>query len=82
MFYHNIPMVLMFQSTKTNTFSGKKLCSKQDSPYYYLIRVQKKMCSDDKKYNHFSIHLWRNGKNSKDKISTIRYSIYNNNQIL
>jgi hypothetical protein len=81
MFYHNIPMVLMFQSTKTNTFSGKKLCSKQDSPYYYLIRVQKKMCSDDKKYNHFSIHLWRNGKNSKDKISTIRYSIYNNNQI-
>jgi hypothetical protein len=41
------------------------------------LRVQNKTYKDGKEFNIFSLHLWSNGKNSKSKLSTIRYSIHN-----
>ena len=80
--YYNIPLLLLYQSKKTDTFSGIKMCYSSDSPYYYIIRVQNKLCNDGNDYNIFSLHLWSTGKNSKNKMSTIRYSTNKETQII
>jgi len=82
MVYYKIPIVLLYQSKKTDTFSGIKICCANDSPFYYLVRVQNKICSDYNEYNIFTLHLWSNGKNSRTKMSTIRYSVDNETQII
>jgi hypothetical protein len=82
MFYYKIPIVLLYQSKKSDTFNGIKICCANDSPFYYLVRVQNKICSDYNEYNIFTLHLWSNGKNSRTKMSTIRYSVDNENQLI
>jgi len=78
---HNIPIILLYQSKKTNTFNGVKICYTKESEYYYLVRVQNKLFPNGKEYNIFTLHLWSNGKNSRSKMSTIRYSVNNETQI-
>ena len=77
MCHYKIPIILLYQSKKTDTYSGMKLCYTTDNDYYYLIRVQNKTYGDYNEYTVFSLHLWSNGKNSKKKLSTIRYFINN-----
>jgi hypothetical protein len=81
MTYHKLPIILLYQSKKTNTFSGVKICYTRESEYYYLVRVQNKLYPNDKEYNIFTLHLWSNGKNSRNKMSTIRYSVNNEMQL-
>ena len=81
MTYHKLPIILLYQSKKTNTFSGVKICYTRESEYYYLVRVQNKLYPNDKEYNIFTLHLWSNGKNSRNKMSTIRYSVNNETQL-
>ena len=77
MCHYKIPIILLYQSKKTETYSGIKICYTTDNDYYYLIRVQNKTYGDYNEYTIFSLHLWSNGKNSKKKLSTIRYFINN-----
>ena len=81
MAFYNLPIILLYQSKKTDTFSGVKICYTRESDYYYLVRVQNKLYPNGKEYNIFTLHLWSNGKNSRSKMSTIRYSVNNETQL-
>ena len=84
MAYYNIPILLIYQSKKTATSNGIKLLYMMDSPYYYIIKVHNQtfeIKEKIKEINVFELHLWSNGKQKENRITTIRYSMNKKEQI-
>ena len=77
MAYYNIPILLIYQSKKTETSNGIKLLYMMDSTYYYIIKVHNQtfeIKGKIREVNVFDLHLWSNGRQKENRITTIRFS--------
>ena len=61
-----IPILLLYQSKKTQTSDGIKLFYMKESDYYYIIKLRNNRI--------FMLHMWSIAKNMRNNVTQIKFS--------